>query len=211
MLIPLLLRRVTLRHTDCDLFPTLLAFSGVVALVRNRPALAAALFGFSVGAKLLPGVLYLPLLLRMPRRAIGVFCLVLGTCFLPLAIADLPSAYQQMIGFNVIRGTSSTALPYFLPEWLAMFLRVLALICVAVIAWRYVWSGRQTTVGILKYLLCAHVAFLFSARLLHNNYLVWVFPIVAALMALLLRPTRISDELSCRPRAAASVPAGRPS
>jgi len=211
MLIPLLLRRVTLRHTDCDLFPTLLAFSGVVALVRNRPALAAARFGFSVGAKLLPGVLYLPLLLKMPRRAIGVFCLVLGTCFLPLAIADLPSAYQQMIGFNVIRGTSSTALPYFLPEWLAMFLRVLALICVAVIAWRYVWSGRQTAVGILKYLLCAHVAFLFSAKLLHNNYLVWVFPIVAALMALLLRPTRISDELSCRPRAAASVPAGRPS
>src|SRR5258708_25181705 len=135
MLIPLLLRRVTLRHTDCDLFPTLLAFSGVVALVRNRPALAAALFGFSVGAKLLPGVLYLPLLLRMPRRAIGVFCLVLGTCFLPLAIADLPSAYQQMIAFNVIRGTGSTALPYFLPEGLAMSLRTLPFICVAGSTW----------------------------------------------------------------------------
>jgi hypothetical protein len=167
-------------------FPRCLPFPGVVALARNRPALAAALFGFSVGAKLLPGALYLPLLLRMPRRAIGVFCLVLGVCFVPLAMADLPSAYQQMIGFNVIRGTSSTALSFFLPEWLALLLRVLALISVAVVAWRYVWLGPRTAVGILTYLLCAHVAFLFTAKLLHNNYLVWVFPIVAALTALLL-------------------------
>jgi hypothetical protein len=186
MLIPLLLRRMTLRHTDCDLFPTLLAFSGVVAPVRKRSSLAAALFGLSAGAKLLPAVLYLPLLLRMPRRAIGVFFLVLGVCFVPLGIADFRGAYQQLIGFNLMRGASDTALSYFLPGWLTLLLRIVALMGVAIIAWRYVWSGPETTAGMLKYLLAAHVAFLITGKLLHNNYLVWIFPVVAPLMALLL-------------------------
>src|SRR5204863_6178832 len=54
--------------TRYDLWPTLLAVGGLVALVHERPLLAGALLGLGLAAKLWPGVLLPLAIVHLWRR-----------------------------------------------------------------------------------------------------------------------------------------------
>jgi hypothetical protein len=177
--------RNTLIDSDCDLIPTALGCWGLVFAMRDRPLTAGVLLGLSVGAKLFPGMLLLPLLLNRHwlRGGLG-FGLAVLVGVGPAAVLDGRGLFTNVVGFNLWRGADSTSLAYFVPERFRAWLLAVAGL-VAVMLWVGAWRQRSrarllvATTGTL-------LVFLASAKVFHNNYLVWLIPIYGATLGLLL-------------------------
>jgi uncharacterized membrane protein len=153
---PSLLRFLTLQHSDSDLAPTLLALLGLVLLERGHHRAGAVSLGLSVGAKLFPALLYLPLLLAVPKKtwwwALGAMALVFG----PFLAWDATGLWHNLVLFNFVRGGDSTALSYYLPgpaqnALLALYATILLILIVQ--AHRRGWPSS----GRLAYLVIAHL------------------------------------------------------
>ena len=95
--------------TRYDLWPTLLALGGLVALVYDRPVLSGALLGLGFAAKLWPGVLLPLALVHLWRRRGGgaaaeagvSFVVVAALCFAPFAILEPHGLWVSISGqFN---------------------------------------------------------------------------------------------------------------
>jgi hypothetical protein len=126
--------------------------------------------------KLLPALLYVPLLASAPRRtwlaAAGIGVLF----FAPFAWWDWTGLWHNS-GYPFFRAADSTALAFFLSRRMATALRVagmLAALTLAVRAHRHAWAPRET----IEYLLGAHLAALGTGTTLHNNYLLWLLPLL---------------------------------
>ena len=95
--------------TRYDLWPTLLALGGLVALVYERPVLSGALLGLGFAAKLWPGVL-IPLAIvylwrrrgeRSAAEAVASFVVVAALCFIPFALLEPHGLWASIAGqFN---------------------------------------------------------------------------------------------------------------
>jgi hypothetical protein len=105
---PLLLG--SLFDTRFDLWPTLLAFLALVAIVRQRPVVSGLLLGLGFAAKLWPAVL-LPIAVahlwreRGQRSALAVaaaFVVVAAVCFLPFAVLG-PGGLRAMFAVQLDR------------------------------------------------------------------------------------------------------------
>lgn len=178
--------RNTLIDSDCDLIPTALGCWGLAFALRDRPLAAGALLGLSVGAKLFPGLLLVPLLLdRRWLRAWFGFGLALLLGVGPAALLDAKGLFTNVVGFNLWRGPDSTSLAYFLPERLRLWLLAVAVLVTAML-WLSAWR-RRSTVRLMVAVTGTVLAFLASAKIFHNNYLVWLIPAYGATLALLLR------------------------
>jgi len=78
--------------------------------------------------------------------------------------------------FNLTRYGDSTALSYYLPgpaQKAVIALCATALLVAIVQNHRLGWSSA----GQLAYLLIAHLGLFLSAKIFHNNYLVWLLPL----------------------------------
>ena len=92
--------------TRYDLWPTLLALGGLVAVVYERPVLGGALLGLGFAAKLWPGVLLPLALVYLWRRrgsgsAVGagvVFVLAAAACFAPFAVLEPHGLWSSISG-----------------------------------------------------------------------------------------------------------------
>ena len=92
--------------TRYDLWPTLLALGGLVALLDELPILSGALLGLGLAAKLWPGVLLPLAIVHLWRRrgggsaaAAGIsFALVAAACFLPFAILEPHGLWSSISG-----------------------------------------------------------------------------------------------------------------
>jgi uncharacterized membrane protein len=92
--------------TRYDLWPTLLALGGLVALVYDRPVLAGALLGLGFAAKLWPGVLLPLAVVHLWRRrgggsaaaAVASFVVVAAACFAPFAILEPRGLWLSLAG-----------------------------------------------------------------------------------------------------------------
>ena len=179
VLAPTILRFSTLRRADCDLLPTLLAVFAVLLLERRRDRMASACLALSIGAKLLPGLLFVPLLIGARRQAWLHFCLVICAIFIPFAIWDWRGFKANVLLFNLVRGADSTSLAYYLPTWAQWMLLVLfglaALLLIARIH-RHRWRDGSH----LAYAVAVLLLLFGSARIFHNNYLVWVLPFLGS-------------------------------
>ena len=105
---PLVLGSLVVTHFD--LWPTLLAVGGLVAIVRERPMASGVLLGLGLAAKLWPAVL-LPigvvyLWRRRGRRAglfvLGSFVAAAAACFLPF-VALAPDGVRAMLSDQLDR------------------------------------------------------------------------------------------------------------
>ena len=177
--------RNTLMDSDCDLIPTALGCWGLVFALRDRPLPAGVLLGLSVWAKLFPGMLLLPLLLgrRWLRGGLG-FGLAVLVGVGPAALLDGRGLFTNVVGFNLWRGPDSTSLAYFVPERFRVWLLAAAGV-VAVSLWLGAWWQRSRQ-GLLVATTGTLLVFLASAKIFHNNYLVWLIPIYGATLGLLL-------------------------
>jgi hypothetical protein len=92
--------------TRYDLWPTMLALAGLVALVHERPLLAGALLGLGFAAKLWPGVLLALAVVHLWRRrgrssavaAVLAFAVVAAACFVPFALLEPHGLWSSISG-----------------------------------------------------------------------------------------------------------------
>ena len=90
--------------TRYDLWPTLLALAGLVALVYERPILCGTLLGLGFAAKLWPGVLLPLAVIHLWRRRGGSFAVVASfgvvaaACFIPFAILQPHGLWSSISG-----------------------------------------------------------------------------------------------------------------
>ena len=183
---PSLLRFLTLQHSDADLAPTLLAVLGLVLLERGHHRAGAVSLGLSVGAKLFPALLYLPLLLGAPRKAWAWALGTMALAFGPFVAWDAEGLWHNLILFNFARYGDSTALSFYLSAparnaLLAVYVAVLLILVVQ--AHRRGWPSLRR----LAYLLVAHLGLFLTAKVFHNNYLVWLLPLYGIWLADSLR------------------------
>ena len=90
--------------TRYDLWPTLLALGGLVALVYDRPVLSGALLGLGFAAKLWPGVLLPLAIVHLWRRRGGSFAVVASfavvtvACVFPFASLEPQGLWSSISG-----------------------------------------------------------------------------------------------------------------
>jgi hypothetical protein len=170
------LRFLTLRHSDCDLIPTVLAIAGLLLLERGHPRAAGALIGLSVGAKLFPGLLYLPLLLGAPKKSWFWAFVVIALAFVPFVAWDATGFLNNIFVFNLIRSGDSTAWANVLSPEARGLLIASYLTGLLLLIWR-AHQGGWPKLHRLGYLVLAHVGLFLTAKLFHNNYLIWLLPL----------------------------------
>jgi hypothetical protein len=172
------LARNTLVQEHLDLLPLLLALMGWHASMRDRHAMAGVWVGLSVAAKALPGALYLPLLIGRTRwRGLAAFAAVSAAWIAPFAASDW-IGLRFNLGYPFARPADSTAAIFFLSARAGAALRAAAVCVIVVFAVRG-FRARWTVSPAVEYLVASHLAVLAAGTTLHNNYLVWLLPLVA--------------------------------
>jgi hypothetical protein len=174
---PTHLARNVLTVEHLDFLPVFLVTLAWVCWDRNRFGAASACLGLSLAAKFLPALLFLPLLLRAPRRFWLAPLAIAAACFAPFAVWDWTGLWRNL-GYPFSRPPDSTSLAFFLAPWEASLVRVLALAATAIIAARAHLRGWEARPSV-EYLVCAHLAVLAAGTTLHNNYLVWLLPLLS--------------------------------
>ena len=106
-LTPVLAGSVILSHFD--LWPALLTTAALVLLLRDRPALAWALLGLAIAAKLWPALL-VPLFLVRARRGVGFGVATLALAFAPFLLLS-PSGVWHSISGQASRPLQIESLP----------------------------------------------------------------------------------------------------
>jgi hypothetical protein len=186
VVVPTLLRYDVLHDSDCDLAPALLTVSAWMLLDAKRSRTGAAVMALAIAAKAFPGLLMVPMLLPTGRRAIAWFVMTLALALLPFVASDPNGFAHNLVIFNLVRETDSTAVAHYLPDWARPLLLPLfggVVIVLAMHAHRRQWARSSS----LAYVIGAHIALFGTAKVFHNNYVVWLLPFLGLWVALELQ------------------------
>ncbi|MDH5675303.1 MAG: hypothetical protein OEZ06_24495 [Myxococcales bacterium] len=173
-----MLRDNLLRTSALDGTATVLCLAALWLWLRGHGAVVAMLLGCAVGAKLLPTLLYLPLLLTLPRRCWLLFAACAITPYLPFLVWDARGLFDNVVMFPLTRGGNTTSLAFYLPAWA----RPLHAAAFAVVMLGFLARAARARFAVrpfMDYLLVAHMALLAGSQILHNNYSVWFGPLLA--------------------------------
>ena len=193
VLLPSHLRTNTLWFSAGDLAPVALALGGLLCLLHRRDLPAGLLIGASVAAKAMPGLLFVPLLLRGGPRAWVGAAAVLVIALAGPAVWDPAGAWANLGAFLVARPADPTALVWGMEPGFALAWKGLlgaGLLALLVHCWRGGWRDEHA----LRWLLVSHAAVLLAGSGFHNNYMVWLLPVVGLWAA-----DRFASRLGARP------------
>jgi len=177
LLWPTVLAWNVLAKEHLDFLPICLVAVAWLCWSRGLFGAAGAFIGVSLAAKFLPALLFVPLLAKAPRRFWPVPVIVAAALFTPFAAWSWHGFWQN-IGYPFTRPPDSTALVFFCTHAERIGVRVLAIAILGGLALRAhlrAWDRRSA----VTYLVFAHIAVLASGTALHNNYLVWLLPLVS--------------------------------
>ena len=177
-LAPSHLRHNVLASSASDLGPTLAAVAAVVCLTRGKDGWAAFLIGVSVACKVLPGLIYVPLLLSCRRRTWAVGLVPVLAAYVPFLAWDAQGFVNNTFLFNLGRPADSTALAFSISGTTRALVQVAGL-AAACFSLNRACKQAWTLSAVLSYLWVAHVAVLLSGPIFHNNYLVWLLPLLS--------------------------------
>lgn len=196
IVVPTAMARCTLLDGDCDNLPVFLGLFALVLLDTGREKTAAVMIGLSVGAKLVPGALFVPLLLGKSRKTWFYFAATLVIEFMPAMFWDAKGLFYNLVWFNATREPNPSGLAFHIPAALRSVAIAAAL---AGLTWTVFSMLRRgwTLSNCIRYLLIAVLITLGASKVLHNNYLVWLQPLCgleacAILTASRLRPAFIA-------------------
>ena len=173
----------TLYLSAVDLAPTFLALLAWWSISRSpRTGWAgAAILGLSIGAKVAPGILFLPLLSRLRPRDWTWLVIVLLILTAPFLVWDATSYLNNCVAFIFARAPDTTTPLYFLGPTGAFLAKAVVLIGLAALA--LYGHVRRWPAGLaLAFVTLAHLGAMGLSAAFHNNYLVWVVPLVGLWM-----------------------------
>jgi hypothetical protein len=175
MLALLLDRHITRNYLDrsaTDVWALFFGSLAVLAILLRRPKSAAIATAFAVGCKTVPGLLFVPLLLRCRSAApLLVFLIVLGAIYLPWYIWDSQGLLFNAILWPLYMATDFTSWQFYAPQWGALAARAIILVALGVLWLRYVF-GKE---GRLFWTLAVSgTLVLLASGFLRNGYVPWV-------------------------------------
>ena len=175
----------TLSFAAVDLAPTLLSVLALSMLTFSKAkrvgALGSAVLGLSICAKLAPGIFYLPLLSRLKPREWVLAPIIVALVVLPFLIWDPVGISNNLVLFNFSRLVDSTTPMYFLDPTSRAVVKLVViagLAALAIIGIRQRWPLSTT----LAFVTFAHLGAMGISLSFHNNYLVWVLPVLGLWM-----------------------------
>ena len=182
LLVPSPVRQNVLHLSASDLLPTAGAILAALFFLEKRFTMGVIFLALSIGAKPLPGILYLPLMSRARLRDWALLTGLGLAFYAPFFIWDFQGAINNLVLFNILRGTDSTALLHYLPSTLQTVWPLTALGGIITLAVR--GHNRKWMPGtVFEYLIGAHLLLFASGKIFHNNYLVWIVPLVGLTLA----------------------------
>jgi hypothetical protein len=182
--LPKHLRWNTLSLSAVDLGPTLFAFIAIWALYGKpvaRARLAGVTLGLSLASKVAPAIFYLPLLSRRNPISWVVFGLSTIAVTLPFLIWDAKGFIDNWLIFGFARPGDTTSPMVLLDPAQKFIISVLVLGIVGVTA-LYGHVKRWPITVALLFVAAAHLGAIGLSQVFHNNYLVWVLPVLALSM-----------------------------
>jgi hypothetical protein len=191
-LVPSHLKHNIFYLSSSDLGPTLLAMLAMLCFEHRRDAWGALFVGASIATKLLPGVIFLPLLLGIRKHHWPLVLIPIVLSYGPFLVWDATGFINNIVLFNFARPTDSTALAHFVGKTQLLWVETGALVTIAMalfFCFRKGWSLRSR----LIYLWTGHIAVLICGTIFHNNYLVWLLPLFGLTAAELLSPVDVSS------------------
>jgi hypothetical protein len=173
----------TLYLSAVDLAPTFLALLALWLISRSPQANRAgnAILGLSIGTKMAPGIFFLPLLSRFRSRDWTSLMIVLVVVAAPFLVWDATGYLENWLVFIFARVPDSTSPMYFLGPIGAFVAKTVVLIGLAALS-VYGHVRRWPAELALAFVTLAHLGAMGLSAAFHNNYLVWVAPLLGLWM-----------------------------
>lgn len=165
-----------------DLAPTVFLLAAM-ALYQARPGVAGVMIGFSVAAKLLPGLLMVVCCFPASGRLRYVGGILLG--LIPAIVFFLlaPSDFMQnIVWFVATRPIDTTSWLFGAPSYVIMTVRLGFVLFIGAVAFAVVWRPPDFFERCSLYVLCS-VAALLVGPTTHNNYMLWWIPFFCILFS----------------------------
>jgi len=165
-----------------DLAPTVFLLAAM-ALYQARPGVAGVMIGFSVAAKLLPGLLMVVCCFPASGRLRYVGGILLG--LIPAIVFFLlaPSDFMQnIVWFVATRPIDTTSWLFGAPSYVIMTVRLGFVLFIGAVAFAVVWRPPDFFERCSLYVLCS-VAALLVGPTTHNNYMLWWIPFFCILLS----------------------------
>jgi hypothetical protein len=175
MLALLLDRHITRNYMDrsaTDVWALLFGALAVLAVMSRRPGLAGVAAALAVGCKMMPGLLFVPLLLRCrPRVSLGVFLVVATAIYVPWCLWDTRGLLFNVVLWPLYMVTDFTSWQFYAPHWAAIVARATILVALALLWLRYVFSQHERLFWTLA---VSGTLVLLASGFLRNGYVPWV-------------------------------------
>jgi hypothetical protein len=182
--LPRLLRVNTLIQSAVDLDPTLFSFLAIWALYGTpaaRTQLAGATLGLSLASKVAPAIFYLPLLTRKNLGSWVSFGLSAIAVMFPFLIWDAKGFVDNWLIFGFARPGDTTSPMFFLSFAQKLIISVFVLGIVGIAA-LYGHLKRWPIAAALFFVAAAHLGAIGLSPVSHNNYIIWILPVIALSM-----------------------------
>lgn len=175
MLALLLDRHITRNYIDrsaTDVWALLFGAAAVLAYLTRRLSLSAVAAACAVGCKILPGLFFLPLLLRCRSIVpLLIFIAVLLAIYLPWLIWDAPGFLYNAVLWPLYMRTDPTSWQFFAPPWVGGVTRIGVLLALCVLWLRYVFAREERLFWTLA---ISGTLVLLASGFLRNGYVPWV-------------------------------------
>ncbi len=165
------INRSYINQTATDVWALLFGSLAVLACMSRRPLAMAAAIAVAVGCKSLPGLLFLPLLLRFRSPyPVLLFVGLVGAIYLPWLLWDAQGILYNVFlwPFLTVKGTNSWQ--YFAPPVAALITRGVG-VCVLTALWLRYLLGKETR--LFWTLAMSSTVVLLASGYLANNYIPW--------------------------------------
>ena len=160
-------------NSSNELIPSLFLVLSLVFFDRRKKSLFSPFFfSLSLSCKFLPGALLVPLLLFYDKKQKVIFFSFTFLFFLPFFIWSPGGVFYNLIYFNLVRPSDSTALSYYLPYFLKLGIQVAGIVFLLVF-WKKSHLEKFSMSKILLFSLFFMGFVLSTSKVFHNNYLVW--------------------------------------
>jgi hypothetical protein len=174
MLALLLDRHITrnfINRSATDVWALLFGAAAVFACISRRTLAGGVAAAFAVACKTMPGLLFVPMLLRFGRLApLAVFLATVAAIYLPWALRDPNGLLYSGLLWPLYMNTDTTSWQYYAPHGAALAARVAILVALSILWWRFV-LGRERrlfwTLGVSATLV------LLASGVLRNGYVPW--------------------------------------